>query len=553
MQVIEIPSGSRFISAWELGRRIGALLHPTPDTPPLLVTLQKKIAEAEPGHYRIEELSDADVQYLRATWKGIDIPDALNMTREQWALCKAAFQSAPDRPVWDLVAGFRDYASEARSEQFRIANKHVHAMNALIGSGSMRAYDADLAPVQKVDGWGSQIPVDDAREYLANLGIELREQEPAVRRTVASILEWADQSTEHQAAEALAAGYRPPEGPYRRTLPIGKRFFTISECALETARALHPEQPDDPSSAKVKSFYLHEVSRPQQGFYPNDEQAQELNHIWNSAGLPRPTFPMERYTFDAYALALSRSARGSEWGLGADLTSRETHASTLRATTRKAHEEMLRQAVASGTVVLLHPGTLTTLGAAAAGENALIRAADVVKFAASMPVPIELVVPLVEAELQPAARVAAPAEQHAAALLGSVLLSEPMASVDDGVAPGPAPAEQVPSEGIEAVAEPLTREQIARAFGGAWKSPAEWTRYLSKGLPEWLAPAIAVRAQPRAKAGHRWNPVKFAELLRDKKSVLDVTLNRAFRTKDELASWRIAWEQAQSAFHEFGG
>ncbi len=410
-RAIQIEPGSRFIAAWELGLRIGALLHPTPDMPPLLVTLQKKIAEGEPNNVRIEELSDADVQCLRTTWKGIDIPDALNMTQEQWALCNAAFQAATDRPTWDLVPQFKNYVQAAKSEHARIANKHVQAMNALINAGRMRAYDADLAPVQKVDGWGSQIPVEDARAYLASLGIELREHAPPGRRTITDILAAMNQSLEQQASEAVAEGYRPPEGPYRRALPAGKWLFTIAEAALETALALHPEQAEDPGDAKVKSFYLHDVSRPQQGIYPNDEQAQELDDIWNSAGLPRPAFPMEQYAFDAYALALSRSARGGEWGLGADLTSRETHASKLRAATRKAHEEMLRQAIAAGTVVLLHPGTLTPIGAAAAGESALIRVADVVKFAASMPMPIELVVPPAGSESQPG-----PADAKAAAL-----------------------------------------------------------------------------------------------------------------------------------------
>ena len=99
--------------------------------------------------------------------------------------------------------------------------------------------------------------------------------------------------------------------------------------------------------------------------------------------------------------------------------------------------------------------------------------------------------------------------------------------------------------------DPLTREQIASAFGGVWKSAAEWALYLSKGVPRWLMPALAVRAAPRAKAGHRWNPVSFAELLRAKKGISDETLNRAFRIRNELASWRPAWQQAQSAWHQF--
>ena len=121
-RAIQIEPGSRFIAAWELGLRIGALLHPTPDMPPLLVTLQKKIADGEPNNVRIEELSDADVQCLRTTWKGIDIPDALNMTQEQWAQCRADRM----RRGWALPAG---------------------GGSANDGSGGARIDDSDISPI----------------------------------------------------------------------------------------------------------------------------------------------------------------------------------------------------------------------------------------------------------------------------------------------------------------------------------------------------------------------------------------------------------------------
>ncbi|OIQ92126.1 hypothetical protein GALL_259630 [mine drainage metagenome] len=392
MRIIEIPAGSRFIAAWELGRRIGELLHPTPDTPPLLVSLQKKVPEAEPGHFLIEELSDADLLYLRAVWKDIDIPNALNMTREQWALCKTAFHSAPDRPAWELVAGFRDYANEARSEQFRIANKHVQAMNALISSGALRAYDAELAPVQKVDGWGAQLRVEDARAYLAELGIELRESDG--RRGALGLIAAMDQSLTQQAVEALAAGYPTSEGPYRRTLPAGKRFFTIPEAAGETASAVYPEQADDRASAKVSGFLYFEATDAGRKVHLTEEEARELEAIWHAASLPPAVFPMEQWTAEAYSLALRNSERGRNWVLCPALRSRLKDASVLWAATRRDHEKLLRQAVAAGQITLLHPATKTPIGAGAAGDAALIRRDDLVKFAASLPEPVELVDPL---------------------------------------------------------------------------------------------------------------------------------------------------------------
>lgn len=64
--------------------------------------------------------------------------------------------------------------------------------------------------------------------------------------------------------------------------------------------------------------------------------------------------------------------------------------------------------------------------------------------------------------------------------------------------------------------------------------------------------AIEVRAKARSKVGHRWNPVRFAELLRDRRQVDAKMLNRAFRTRDELEAWREAWQRAQSAFDQVG-
>lgn len=389
MQIIEIPAGSRFIAAWELGRRIGALLRPVPETPPLLAELRKKIAEPEPQHYRLEELGDEDVMYLRRIWAELDVPDALNMTPEQWSKCKAAFQAAPDRPAWDLYAGFRNYAQEAKSAQFEIASKHIRAMNELIRGGKMRAYDADLAPVPSVDGWGTQVRVSDARTYLAELGIELRES--SAPDGVLGIVNAMNQSLAQQASEALAAGYRAPEGPYRRVLPSGKRFFTVSEATLETARALHPEQPDDPNSAMVTGFFVVDANGAKDAGRPAEEHASELDEIWLAATLPPPVFPMAQSTFDVYALALSASKRGRTWTLRPLLRSRKVDADILCAATRIAHEELLRHAVAAAQVTLLHPATKTPIGVATAVDAALIRRDDLVKFAASMPVPLELV------------------------------------------------------------------------------------------------------------------------------------------------------------------
>ncbi len=326
-----------------------------------------------------------------------------------------------------------------------------------------------------------------------------------------------NQSLEQQADEALADGYRPPEGPYRRTLPSGQRFFTIAEAAMETALAMHPKQGDDSSSAKVKAFYLHQAKRPSR-WVDDAEHARELDEIWQAAGLARPAFPMEQYTFDAYALALSKSARGSEWALGKNLTSRETHASILRAATRAAHEKMLRHAIAAGTVTLLHPGTRTPIGAAAAGENALIRSADLVKFAATMPEPIELVEPLAEAQ----------------------------------AAPESAPAEQAVTPAIEAATESaqpggLKTADIASAFSSIF-AMSHFSAY-RRGLSDsrhGICTGSTGGGRGRGKQRTHY-PVLVATYLRWHGAPPD-KLNKAFQEEPCLEPWRAEWREKTSVW-----
>ncbi len=237
---------------------------------------------------------------------------------------------------------------------------------------------------------------------------------------------------------------------------------------------------------------------------------------------------------------LSKSARGSEWALGAILTTREAHASILRAATRNAHAEMLRQAIAAGQITLLHPATKTPIGVEAAGDAALIRRDDLVMFAASMAEPIELVDPadaqLLEIE------VAGPGPRSAPVACGAGTTE---------VAGGSSPLGEAKSDEALA-ANPLTTVQIAEAFGHLWKGRQTLQAYLGNKVPKWLEPALVTRA-PRAnkRTQHRWDPVKFAELLRGSKGIDESAISTAFRKNVALASWRPTWDGVLSAFHEF--
>lgn len=97
----------------------------------------------------------------------------------------------------------------------------------------------------------------------------------------------------------------------------------------------------------------------------------------------------------------------------------------------------------------------------------------------------------------------------------------------------------------------LSVEELAMAFGDVWDGGTTLRAFLAKGVPKWLEPAIAVRARPRSKDGHQWNPLEFARLLRDQKRVPEHKLDQLFRSQNSLARWREAWARERDAFHQF--
>ena len=105
--------------------------------------------------------------------------------------------------------------------------------------------------------------------------------------------------------------------------------------------------------------------------------------------------------------------------------------------------------------------------------------------------------------------------------------------------------------GADPAPEPLTTQQIALAFGRLWPGGQPLGVFLRKGVPKWLEVAIAVRAAPRSKTGHRWNPVTFAERLRDRKGIEPAKLSLAFREREELHAWRDSWKARVQWFTQY--
>ena len=106
----------------------------------------------------------------------------------------------------------------------------------------------------------------------------------------------------------------------------------------------------------------------------------------------------------------------------------------------------------------------------------------------------------------------------------------------------------------EAAPEPLTTEHIAAAFGRLWMDLGRAStlgNYLSHSTPQSLKGAIVSRGPRGSRSGRQWNPVKFAEWLRDKQHVEEVKLSRAFAEHDELRAWRESWRKSLDFLSQF--
>jgi len=189
-RIIEIPTGTRFVLAAQIPGWIAERLVPVPDTPPVLVSLQKKIPQAEPNHYRIEDLTEADVSLLEQIWAGMSADSPLelmrghaaaeSLTREHFAPYQEAFDAAPNRPEWLLQGNFLDVRGEAMSRRSEIRMKHWDELESRARAGRLTILSNYGTPTKKIE-IGAQVSIEDARDYLAQVppGFELREESHA--------------------------------------------------------------------------------------------------------------------------------------------------------------------------------------------------------------------------------------------------------------------------------------------------------------------------------------------------------------------------------------
>ena len=223
--IIWVPAGQNFIEAAWLANQIAECLVPVPDTPPLLVSIKKKTPEDKPDHYRIDDLTDEDVDYLRGIWPGLNIPSFWSMTQEQWKPCREAFDKAPDRPAWDLVPMFDDFRAKAKGERGQAAFKHFRQLEAEAKAGKLRLLDSHRAPASTLEP-GTLISIDDARAYLVPLSFELAQSPGETGRQCASTPPAKDAGTIPGRVPRVASGRLAVKAAWEIECETGKRAST---------------------------------------------------------------------------------------------------------------------------------------------------------------------------------------------------------------------------------------------------------------------------------------------------------------------------------------
>ncbi len=171
LDAVKAQQNAKMIEVGIVAKKIAESLVQLPDTPPLLVAIQKKIPQSAPNHYRIADLTDDDVQLLRSMWADLPIPPFWNMTREQFAICKTVFEAATNKPEWDIQTEFRDYQAEAKSERGEIAIQHMRQIEAEVKQGRFEILTSHRIPTDKLEP-GTLMRISDARTYLQSLGLD---------------------------------------------------------------------------------------------------------------------------------------------------------------------------------------------------------------------------------------------------------------------------------------------------------------------------------------------------------------------------------------------
>lgn len=95
-------------------------------------------------------------------------------TKEKWPDYEKAFEDTPNKPSWMLEPLFDDPVGDAKRERNEIRSKYFDQIEKDVINGKLKAQDEHLVPTQEFQH-STLVRVDDVRDYLAELGFEVRE------------------------------------------------------------------------------------------------------------------------------------------------------------------------------------------------------------------------------------------------------------------------------------------------------------------------------------------------------------------------------------------
>jgi hypothetical protein len=172
---IQIPAGTAFIEAAHIPNWIAEALEPIPNALPRLCNLEKrKLIEAD--HWKVDSLTAQDWTLLDEIWRAL--PNVGGVDTEQFKSYRQAFDTASNKPDWDLQASFQHLSQEAKIRQMNVRNRHFWDLEAAAKSGQISLMTAQRTPTNRIEP-GSLVRVEDANRYLVPRGFVLREVELA--------------------------------------------------------------------------------------------------------------------------------------------------------------------------------------------------------------------------------------------------------------------------------------------------------------------------------------------------------------------------------------
>lgn len=248
--LIEI-SPSLFVRAGNIPNWIADALVPEPDAVPTLCVLQKTVLVSE-GHWMHSELSSADYALLDEIAEGISRVSG-STTQAEWSLIREAFENAPDKPSWGVLAQFTNPHERARVERSNTRRSHFDRLDAAIQRGRLAAFTAARLPASKLahDTW---LSFSDAQAYLKPLGFHLQ----AISSTFASK---AGEAAPPEQPEAKNTVDSASKVTHKRPVPAVAAWIEAAQVIAQQYIARHKRENLFPSLKDVSEHVESELRK----------------------------------------------------------------------------------------------------------------------------------------------------------------------------------------------------------------------------------------------------------------------------------------------------